>query len=577
MEFKSIIRGVEMTGRKCKNLNKSISLLLALLLLFVSCGSKTENAAQSGPEPAQSAATEPNAGAEPAPESEPEAPEAPAPAETEPEQGMEETHEEPKNGEEAPEQPKEEEETVENEDWKKLYEAEDAKLTSNDVLTSGANGTSGKKYVGKFESSSSKAEFTVTVPEEGLYELYIASIGIWGEKVAKLSVNGKEQGEFTVKNGSTPSEVEMQVYLNAGENTVTVLPSWTWFGLDYIRLDKPSEDRLAAALAFDRELSNPNAGDSAKKLWAFLTENYGNHVLVGQVSDRLSDPEMPAIKKATGTYPAIMGFDFMDYTPSRRAHGTNPDAVDQALTWVKKHKGLVTFHWHWNVPEPYLIDQGQGKLESGQDWWSGFYQTAVDAKKFDLKKIMNGEDQEGYDLLMRDIDAIAEQLLRLKDKGIPVLWRPLHEASGKWFWWGAYGPEAYKKLYVTLYDRLTNVHGLDNLIWVWNCDGADWFPGAEYVDIVSCDVAGTADYGSLQGRYYEKVEEMKQIGVMKLIAISETGWVPDIDNIAREQAWWSYIVTWRGMDTVSKTSDEQLKKMYSDERVLTVKDVAGLN
>ena len=96
------------------------------------------------------------------------------------------------------------------------------------------------------------------------------------------------------------------------------------------------------------------------------------------------------------------------------------------------------------------------------------------------------------------------------------------------------------------------------------------------MDIVSCDVAGTEDYGSLAGRYYEKVEEMKQIGVMKMIAISETGWVPDIDNIAREQAWWSYIVIWRGMDMVSKTSDEQLKKMYSDERVLTLEDVPGL-
>jgi hypothetical protein len=31
------------------------------------------------------------------------------------------------------------------------------------------------------------------------------------------------------------------------------------------------------------------------------------------------------------------------------------------------------------------------------------------------------------------------------------------------------------------------------------------------------------------------------------------------------------------MDMVSKTSDEQLKKMYSDERVLTLEDVTGLD
>ena len=51
-----------MIGRKCKH--KSISLILAALLLLTSCGSETENAAQSQPEQAQSAVTEPNAGSE---------------------------------------------------------------------------------------------------------------------------------------------------------------------------------------------------------------------------------------------------------------------------------------------------------------------------------------------------------------------------------------------------------------------------------------------------------------------------------------------------------------------------------
>lgn len=101
---------------------------------------------------------------------------------------------------------------------------------------------------------------------------------------------------------------------------------------------------------------------------------------------------------------------------------------------------------------------------------------------------MDGEDKEGYDLLMADIDAIAEQLLILKEAKVPVLFRPLHEASGGWFWWGASGPEAYKELYRLLYDRLTNEYGLDNLIWVWNGQDAEWYPGDEYVDIIGEDI-----------------------------------------------------------------------------------------
>ena len=95
---------------------------------------------------------------------------------------------------------------------------------------------------------------------------------------------------------------------------------------------------------------------------------------------------------------------------------------------------------------------------------------------------MNGEDEEGYELLMKDIDAIAQQLLILQEADVPILWRPLHEASGGWFWWGASGAEAYKQLYILLYDKLTNEYGLNNLIWLWNGQDADWYPGDEYVD-----------------------------------------------------------------------------------------------
>ncbi len=42
--------------------------------------------------------------------------------------------------------------------------------------------------------------------------------------------------------------------------------------------------------------------------------------------------------------------------------------------------------------------------------------------------------------MVRDIDAIASLLKRLQDHGVTVLWRPLHEAAGGWFWWGAGGP-----------------------------------------------------------------------------------------------------------------------------------------
>jgi len=80
------------------------------------------------------------------------------------------------------------------------------------------------------------------------------------------------------------------------------------------------------------------------------------------------------------------------------------------------------------------------------------------------------------------------QLKRLQDAGVPILFRPLHEAEGAWFWWGAKGPEATKELWLLLHDRLTNHHKLNNLIWVWNSLLPAWYVGDDTVDILSADV-----------------------------------------------------------------------------------------
>ena len=98
-----------------------------------------------------------------------------------------------------------------------------------------------------------------------------------------------------------------------------------------------------------------------------------------------------------------------------------------------------------------------------------------------MQKALADPNSADYKLLLRDMDAIAVQLQKFSDAGVPVLWRPLHEAEGGWFWWGAKGPEPFKKLWRLMYDRFTNVHHLHNLIWV-DCSGTnpDWYPGDAY-------------------------------------------------------------------------------------------------
>ncbi len=94
--------------------------------------------------------------------------------------------------------------------------------------------------------------------------------------------------------------------------------------------------------------------------------------------------------------------------------------------------------------------------------------------------------------LIRDIDAISEQLKILQDNNVTVLWRPLHEASGGWFWWGCRGKDAYQWLWNLMYERQTHYHKLNNLIWVWNGQDPDWYVGDDRCDIIGEDVYADA-------------------------------------------------------------------------------------
>lgn len=75
-------------------------------------------------------------------------------------------------------------------------------------------------------------------------------------------------------------------------------------------------------------------------------------------------------------------------------------------------------------------------------WWRGFY---TEATTFNLEAALANKTSTDYKLLIRDIDAIAVQLLRLQSAGISVLWRPLHEAEGGWV-----GPRQLLPIYLLI-------------------------------------------------------------------------------------------------------------------------------
>lgn len=433
-----------------------------------------------------------------------------------------------------------------------------------------ATGTS----VSKLEHDGDGVEVVLTVAEAGHYDVVVrqASVG-GGEKINYVSANGQRVGEVTSPGSAWNDGVVPYVWLERGENTVSVTKSWGWIAVDYIALRK-SEPLPADVYDVEPTLVNPNATVEARRLMTFLCDNYGKKIISGQqCQEGPYGMTIAGVWRGIGgsDYPAVLGMDLLSYSPSRVEKGDTTKVVEYAIEYWEAG-GIVTLCWHWCPDSRY---------DNGKNNWGTFY---TENTTFDLQKALNGQDAYGYEHLLADIDAIAAELKKLQDAGVPVLWRPLHEASGGWFWWGASGAEPYLELYKLLYDRLTNVHGLNNLIWVWNGQDGAWYPGDEYVDIIGEDIyPGEKVYTSQAARF---IKALGYTDARKLITLSENGCIPDPDLCLQDGTVWSWWCTWEGefvlknpsFNTYSEqyTEKTMLNKAYKHDSVITRKTLPDL-
>ncbi len=287
----------------------------------------------------------------------------------------------------------------------------------------------------------------------------------------------------------------------------------------------------------------PQASPEAERLMQYLAGIYGTKIIAGQYTGVME--ELDYLHTFTGKLPALCGFDFL-----------TDGETERALEWAG-YGGLVTFSWHWRAPM------------GGSDFYTS-------GTTFDITRAVTPGTAE-YDLVMRDIDAIAAKLKILEQANVPVLWRPLHEAEGGWFWWGARGPQPCKQLYQILFDRLTNYHQLRNLLWVWTSYATSqspyWYPGDNIVDILGLDnYPAAGNYSPFFSVFYALVTLTTG---QHMVALSENGSIPDPDRLLSEKAGWLYFNTWNGrllLDGVYNPT-AHLQQVYNHDYVLTLDDI----
>ncbi len=460
-------------------------------------------------------------------------------------------------------------------DYEAVYEAENAEMKGGAAAYEIDTASGGSAVNGvNSEKNGDSLIFTVDAEYDGFYDLnFISKAGDNPRRENHVCLDGEEIGSIICRNNGIFGDSYMKnVYLSTGEHKIAIVPSWGYIDYDCLKLTANTSID-ADTYTVTAPLSNPNADDHTQRLYKFLCDIYGKYSLTGQYADDgRTSTEFKRIYKQTGSHFAVLGMDVMSYCSGSTAYGSETNTIEYAYDFYTNGGGIVTLCWHWRSPVEYQVNDEENP------WYSSFYK---EGSKIDLDKIMNGEDERGYELLMNDIDLISEQLARLRDADVPVLWRPLHEASGGWFWWGNCKPESYIKLWNTMYDRMTNKHGLTNLIWVWNAQDADWYPGDKTVDIVSTDIyAGNLVDSSFSGSFASLTEIPTE---RKLVALSENGCVMDPDKVMNTNSRWLYWGTWSNPYTLKQgllndeyTSFETLDKAYQSDRTLTLEELPDL-
>ena len=298
---------------------------------------------------------------------------------------------------------------------------------------------------------------------------------------------------------------------------------------------------------------NENATKEARQLLNYLYKIQGKHVLSGQHNAphelRISTD---TIVSYVGEATAIWGSDFINV----RKEADWKVTIDEALQ-AHQSGAIITLMYHQGRPYPDSIGFFRDKIND-EDWEELITPgTAI------------------HQTWQKDIDKLAAHLKVLQENNVPVLWRPYHEMNGPWFWWGRkLGENGYPQLWQMLYQRLTEYHQLNNLIWVWNANAPKkdslfayhfYFPGIEHVDVLAADIY----LGDYKQSHHDQLLEMAD---GKPIAMGEIGKVPS-PEIFDQQDEWVWFMIWHKFPW-TKNTREDVQALYKHPKVLTKSEVS---
>ena len=260
----------------------------------------------------------------------------------------------------------------------------------------------------------------------------------------------------------------------------------------------------------------------------------------------VGDANRSDVKSVTGSYPAVYGWELghVELDSARSLDAVPFAKIRDYVQQVYARGGINTISWHLNNPH-------NGK-------------TAWDTARTVRYLLPGGPDHAKYVAYLDRLGSFLGSLKGSKGEAIPVIFRPFHEHTGHWFWWGEEACTAaeYKQLWQFTITYLREKRQLHNLLTAYSSAEAEnpehylrFYPGDAFVDVLGFDAYYFGDGSAYAKQMATQLPILRDAALAhhKLPALTETGFerLPAADwwtktllpSIAGYQL--SYALVWR--------------------------------
>jgi mannan endo-1,4-beta-mannosidase len=294
------------------------------------------------------------------------------------------------------------------------------------------------------------------------------------------------------------------------------------------------------------------------------------------------------VKEATGDYPGVAGFELgeIEKGGERSLDSVSFAQITEQVKIFHRLNGVITVSWHCINPITSQLPGPKTANGPGSAWDVPRGEGQAKSRG-EVSSILPGG--ENHDMFNRWLTTLADYFLTWKDDDgrlIPFLFRPYHEHSGDFFWWGDTRCTAgeYADLWRYTVDFMRS-RGLHNILYVYNTDKVysleefmTGYPGDDYIDMLAIDWYGSgAEFNEAVDRALGFVTDAARQR-NKLAALSECGnmsW--EMVNIMKKYRL-SYFLTWRNAYQPNpamrwRMSNDNLGWMYHDPHTLFLQDI----